>query len=101
MFEKLEKRLERSKSRSKAVPKWLSIPLVIAALLLPIYWIFGTNTPFDFILAQIVRITGPDQDLIHLLALLLTMLFTILPVGIFVQLLGAYLIMRRDAKKAD
>lgn len=99
-MKKIKVILEASQQRAKAVPIWIRVLILLFAFGLPILWIFQKDSPYYFILSVIVSITGPDENLIHLLALLLTIVLCLIPLGLLIQLLGNYFLKRSFTKNS-
>lgn len=85
--------IARVRARGRAAPRWLSGLLVIGAFILPVFWVMGDNTPFDWVFALIADLEGPR----YAAAYLICVLGCLLPVLVFIQLVGGMRVRRNDA----
>lgn len=89
--------LARVRARGRAVPRWLSGILVIGTFVVPLFWVMGDNTPFDWVFALIAELEGPR----YAAAYFICVLGCLLPVLVFVQLFGARRIRQKEASSSS
>lgn len=89
--------LARMQRRARATPAWLRGLLVGGAFVVPILLVPGDDNLFDWTLAWLGRVFGPDAPYRHVAAYLLCVVALLVPAGVLLQLYGAWRL--RDAER--
>ncbi|MGH1348629.1 MAG: hypothetical protein ACRBN8_44205 [Nannocystales bacterium] len=86
-------------AQARAAPAWLRRTIIALPFFLPLVWIVGDDTPFDWVLAIVTDLAGKDADLRHLTAYLLCVLVLLIPGGLLLQVVGRARL-KRSAERA-
>jgi hypothetical protein len=81
--------LDRMQRRAHATPGWLRGLLIGGAFVVPILLVPGDDNLFDWTLAWLGRVFGPDAPYRHVAAYLLCVMALLVPAGVVLQLYGA------------
>ena len=86
--------LKNIRKRSRAVPEWLRVIIILFTLFYPMVLVIVEDNLFDIVRDAFTGISGPEVPYLYTASYLMCVLILLIPTNIIMQLIGHWLLNR-------